>query len=97
MCGPLFAWFVGRHNNKAFVDGPRGSNVNTRVVKLNPLSKQKEGTKPRVEGEEGDEDVEVNGRIEGMGEGIEGSQLKAPVWYSHSMNKKAVDNGGTMN
>jgi hypothetical protein len=79
MCGPLFAWYVGRHNNKAFVDGPRGSNVNTRVVKLNPLSKQKEGTKPRVEGEEDDEDVEVNGRTEVMGEGIESSQLKAPV------------------
>ena len=42
MCAPLFAIWVGRHNNGPIKERPgevRGGNVNTRVVKLQPLNK----------------------------------------------------------
>jgi hypothetical protein len=41
MCAPFFAFWVGRHNNGPINEhsGIRGGNVNTRVVKLQPLKK----------------------------------------------------------
>jgi hypothetical protein len=42
MCGPLFAFWAGRHNNGPIKERPRevrGGNVNTRVVKLHPLNR----------------------------------------------------------
>lgn len=43
MCGLLFALWVGRHNNGPINERTgevRGGNVNSRVVKLQPLSKE---------------------------------------------------------
>ncbi len=46
MCGILFTWWAGRHNNGPVGErtnvGVRGSAVNTRVVKLLPLNKEQE-------------------------------------------------------
>ncbi len=43
MCGVIFTWWVGRHNNGPITgsnSNVRGSAINTRVVKLQPLQKQ---------------------------------------------------------
>jgi hypothetical protein len=45
MCGLIFAFWLGRHNNRPIeerTDVVRESNVNTRVVKLSPLNKKED-------------------------------------------------------
>jgi hypothetical protein len=45
MCGPIFAFWLGGHNNRPIeerTDVVRGSNMNTRVVKLSPLNKNED-------------------------------------------------------
>jgi len=37
MCAPIWTLWAGRKSNGPIVEGPRGGNVNTRVVKLQPL------------------------------------------------------------
>lgn len=46
MCGILFALWVGRHNNKAIEERPgvRGQAINTRVVKLVPVTAENSKT-----------------------------------------------------
>jgi hypothetical protein len=41
MCGLIFTLWVGRRNN-GLIEEPRGSAVNTRVVKLLPLKKDED-------------------------------------------------------
>jgi hypothetical protein len=63
MCVPLFAIWAGRHNNGPIEERHgevRGGNVNTRVVKLQPLNKDSHKNKfkeikkiPREKKEEG--------------------------------------------
>ena len=63
MCGPIFALWMGRHNNGPIEErtnvGVRGSAVNTRVVKLLPLSKKddkppEDSLKSEIGGSDGD-------------------------------------------
>ena len=56
MCGVLFTWWAGRHNNGAIVERPRGGNVNTRVVKLQPIE-------PVTEPEKGGGNKVVDGKV----------------------------------
>jgi len=60
MCLPIFTSWAGRHNNGAIVEGPRGGNVNTRVVKLQPLNERGEGNNGSVK--EGNRDIQVKGK-----------------------------------
>jgi len=67
MCGPLFAIWAGRHNNGPINERPaeiRGENVNTRVVKLQPLNKEAQNG---TNGGDGSKGVQKNG---GVGEGL---------------------------
>lgn len=45
MCGVLFTWWAGRKNNGAFGSDNqvRGGNVNTRIVRLNPIDSKPNG------------------------------------------------------
>lgn len=71
MCGPIFAFWAGRHNNGAIVEGPRGGNVNTRVVKLQPLNERRgEENNGSVKEGNGDIAVKGNGPETGRTEGV---------------------------
>lgn len=45
MCGVLITWWIGRKNNGPLgADGKvRGGNVNTRIVRLNPIDSTLDG------------------------------------------------------
>jgi hypothetical protein len=70
MCVPLFAIWAGRHHNGPITERPgevRGGNVNTRVVKLQPLNKDSQNGANEEVGSEG------------LGKkGGESGELKAP-------------------
>jgi hypothetical protein len=50
MCLPLFAFWVGRKNNGPIVERPRGGNINTRVVKLQHVRKDGNGSEEVIAG-----------------------------------------------
>lgn len=66
MCAPLFAIWAGRHNNGPIEERSdvRGGNVNTRVVKLQPLDKNGQN------GASGEVRSEGLGKDEGVSAGL---------------------------
>lgn len=74
MCAPLFALWVGRNKNGPIEERTsvvKGSNVNTRVVKLLPLNKKED---PGVQNR-GKPDAKTSD-VEDRGANAEGDALK---------------------
>jgi len=61
MCVPIFTLWIGRKNNGSIFERPRGGNVNTRVVKLQPL--KEDGNTKNVEAEDRDEAIKGSGSL----------------------------------